>query len=200
MTHSIAALLDHNGPSRRDDRARRLAARLCETLAPPAAAHHRSPSETQLHTDVERRDSDAPLRGSKSCACSAYWRAREQLAAVRNSRMVTQVRPSPHRRSFRYPNIRLNQINFSAELQACAASMSEDPRLLRVDYRRQLSRFLRGVKRAVAPWRIANLGPSYNFHRNPFQSTVHPKTSNRPSTPTSCSTPSITTSRRGVRA
>ena len=47
--------------------------------------------------------------------------------------------------------------------------MSEDPRLLRVDYRRQLSRFLRGVKRAVAPWRIANLGPSYNFHRNPFQ-------------------------------
>src|SRR4029453_7838077 len=46
-----------------------------------------------------------------------------------------------------------------------------DPTLLRVDYSRQLRRFLRGVKRAVNPWRIPNLGPSYNFHRNPFQRT-----------------------------
>ena len=99
------------------------------------------------------------------------WRAREQLelppATVR--RMVARVRSVANSPFFRYPNIRLNQINFSAEIQACAVSMTDDPRLLRVDYRRQLSRFLRGVKRAVAPWRIANLGPSYNFHRNPFQ-------------------------------
>ena len=47
--------------------------------------------------------------------------------------------------------------------------MTGDPTLLRRDYRRQLTRFLRGAKRAVRPWRIPNLGPSYNFHRNPFQ-------------------------------
>ena len=70
---------------------------------------------------------------------------------------------------FRYPNIRLNQINFAAEIQACAVSMTDDPTLLRRDYRLQLTRFLRGAKRAVRPWRIPNLGPSYNFHRNPFQ-------------------------------
>ena len=65
--------------------------------------------------------------------------------------------------------MRLNQINFSAELHACAVSMTGDPALLRHDYRRQLVRFLRGAKRPTRPWRIPNLGPSYNFHRNPFQ-------------------------------
>jgi hypothetical protein len=47
--------------------------------------------------------------------------------------------------------------------------MTDDPTLLRRDYRRQLTRFLRGAKRPTRPWRIPNLGPSYNFHRNPFQ-------------------------------
>ena len=47
--------------------------------------------------------------------------------------------------------------------------MTGDPTLLRRDYRRQLVRFLRGAKRPTRPWRIPNLGPSYNFHRNPFQ-------------------------------
>ena len=67
MTHSIAALLDHNGPSRRDDRARRLAARLCETppFRPAAAAPPPTPipgRRPSLHapgwvTDIGRRDS-----------------------------------------------------------------------------------------------------------------------------------------------
>ena len=47
--------------------------------------------------------------------------------------------------------------------------MTGDATLLRRDYRRQLGRFLDGAKRRVGPWRIPNLGPSYSFHRNPFQ-------------------------------
>jgi hypothetical protein len=99
------------------------------------------------------------------------WRAREQLGLPPElvRKMIAIVRAVATSPFFRYPNIRLNQINFPSELQACAASMTNDPTLLRVDYSRQLRRLLRGAKRAVSPWRIPNLGPSYSFHRNPFQ-------------------------------
>ena len=183
MTHSIAALEGHDGAARRDERARKLAARLCE--APPFRAprgrptRHANPrSETQVHapgwvSSIARRDSSMHLSVDPKVARALYyaWRAREQLqlppATV--SRMVRCVRSVANSPFFRYPNIRLNQINFAAEIQACAVSMTDDPTLLRRDYRLQLTRFLRGAKRAVRPWRIPNLGPSYNFHRNPFQ-------------------------------
>ena len=183
MTHSIAALEGHDGPARRDERARKLAARLCE--APPFRAprgrptRHANPrSETQVHapgwvSSIARRDSSMHLSVDPKVARALYyaWRAREQLqlppATV--SLMVRCVRSVANSPFFRYPNIRLNQINFAAEIQACAVSMTDDPTLLRRDYRLQLTRFLRGAKRAVRPWRIPNLGPSYNFHRNPFQ-------------------------------
>jgi hypothetical protein len=183
MTHAIAALEGHDGPARRDERARRLAARLCES--PPFRAprgrptRHANPrSETQLHapgwvSSMTRRDSSMHLSVDPKVARALYyaWRAREQLqlpqaTVERMVRCVGSVAGSPF---FRYPNIRLNQVNFSAEIQACAVSMTDNPTLLRRDYRLQLTRFLRGAKRAVRPWRIPNLGPSYNFHRNPFQ-------------------------------
>jgi hypothetical protein len=183
MTHSIAALEGHDGRARRDDRARRLAARLCES--PPFRAprgrptRHSDPrSETQLHapgwtSSITRRDSSMHLSVDPKVARALYyaWRAREQLELppMTVSRMVQCVRAVANSPFFRYPNIRLNQINFAAELHACAVSMTDDPALLRRDYRRQLTRFLRGARRAVRPWRIPNLGPSYNFHRNPFQ-------------------------------
>jgi hypothetical protein len=183
MTHSIAALEGHDGPARRDERARRLAARLCES--PPfrvprgRPTRHANPrSESQIHAPgwvsiINRKSAQMHLSVDPKVARALYyaWRAREQLelppATV--ARMVRAVRTVANSPFFRYPNIRLNQINFAAEIQACAVSMTNDPRLLRTDYRRQLTRFLRGSRRAVRPWRIANLGPSYNFHRNPFQ-------------------------------
>ena len=184
MTHAIAAFEGHEGRARRDGRARLLAARLCEE--PPFRAprggrptRHSNPrSENQVHapgwvTNMARRDSAMHLSVDPKVARALYyaWRAREQLGLSPElvQRMVTCVRSVATSPFFRYPSIRLNQINFAAELQACAASMTEDPTLLRRDYRLQLSRFLRGAKRSVRPWRIPNLGPSYNFHRNPFQ-------------------------------
>lgn len=189
MTHSIAALEGHDGRSRNDERARRLAARLCES--PPFRAprgrptQHSDPrSETQLHapgwvSNIARRDSSMHLSIDPKVARGLYyaWRAREQLGlpAATISRMVACVDAVARSPFFRYPNIRLNQFNFSAEVQACAVSMTDDPTLLRTDYRRHLSRFLRGAKRGVQPWRIANLGPSYSFHRNPFQRATAPQ-------------------------
>jgi hypothetical protein len=189
MTHSIAALEGHDGPSRRDERARRLAARLCES--PPfrvprgRPTRHANPrSESQIHAPgwvsiINRKTAQMHLSVDPKVARALYyaWRAREQLdlppATV--NRMVRAVRTVANSPFFRYPNIRLNQINFAAEIQACAVSMTDDPRLLRTDYRRQLSRFLRGARRAVRPWRVSNLGPSYNFRRNPFQRSTSPQ-------------------------
>jgi hypothetical protein len=183
MTHAIAALEGHDGPARRDERARRLAARLCEE--PPfrtprgRPTRHANPrSESQAHapgwvSSMTRRDASMHLSVDPKVARALYyaWRARVQLglSPATVARMVQCVRSVANSPFFRYPNIRLNQVNFAAEVEACAVSMTDDPTLLRRDYRRQLTRFLRGAKRPTRPWRIPNLGPSYNFHRNPFQ-------------------------------
>jgi hypothetical protein len=183
MTHSIAALKGHTGRSRDDLRARQLAARLCE--APPfrpargRPTRHTDPrSESQAHapgwvSSVARADSSQHLTVDPKVARALYyaWRARDELGLPASTvdRIVDTVSSVAFSPFFRYPNVRLNQINFAAEIQACAASMTGEVTLLRHDYQRQLARFLNGAKRSVRPWRIANLGPSYNFHRNPFQ-------------------------------
>ena len=126
-----------------------------------------------------RRDSQMHISVDPKVARALYyaWRARDQLQLPSDTvnLIVRYVRAVAHSPFFRYPNIRLNQINFMAEIYACSVSMTDDPTLLRRDYRRQLTRFLRGAKRGTRPWRIANLGPSYSFHRNPFQRSGGPQ-------------------------
>jgi hypothetical protein len=184
MTHAIAALEGHDGRARDDARARQLALRLCES--PPfkpapngRPTRHPDPrSESQAHSpgwvsSVARADSPQHLTVDPKVARALYyaWRARDQLELPASTvdSIVESVKAVAYSPFFRYPNVRLNQINFAAELQACAASMTGDATLLRRDYRQQLARFLAGAKRGVQPWRFPNLGPSYNFHRNPFQ-------------------------------
>ncbi len=183
VTHSVAALRGHEGDCRRDERARRLALRLCESPPfRPARGRPTRPSDPRSESPRHAPgvvSSIASPGGSQhitvdpKVARALYyaWRAREELklpeAAV--ALLVERVRAVAYSPFFRYPNIRLNQINFAAELHACAASMTGDSRLLRRDYRKQLGRFLNGAEHSAKPWRIANLGPSYNFHRDPFQ-------------------------------
>jgi hypothetical protein len=184
VTHAVAALQGHDGDCRRDERARELARRLCQsppyrpTPAGGPTRHANPRSESQRHapgfvSSIASPGSTQHITVDPKVARALYyaWRAREELrlppALV--ARIVERVRSVAYSPFFRYPNIRLNQINFAAELHACAASMTGDSRLLRNDYRKQLGRFLNGAKHSVRPWRIANLGPSYSFHRNPFQ-------------------------------
>jgi hypothetical protein len=183
-THAIAAFVGHDGATRRDERARAMALRLCQ--APPFLPTRngrptpaRDPrSESQAHrpgfvTNVRNIGSSQHITVDPKVARALYyaWRARDQLNLPQSTvdLIVSRVRSVASSPFFRYPNIRLNQINFAAEIHACATSMTGDARLLRDDYRRQLGRFLNGAKRSVRPWRTANLGPSYSFHRNPFQ-------------------------------
>ncbi len=95
--------------------------------------------------------------------------------------MVSRVNACAHSPFFRYPGIRLNQLNWNAELYAYAATMTGNPSLLRSDYRRQVVRFCDGAKR---PWTkpymqtadggSPNLGPGYRFHYLPNQRASHP--------------------------
>ena len=130
-------------------------------------------------TNIARPGSQQHITVDPKVARALYyaWRARAELNLPEETvaRMVSLVRSVAFSPFFRYPNIRLNQINFAAELHACAASMTGNSTLLRRDYRLQLTRFLRGAKRSTSPWRYTNLGPSYSFHRNPFQRPASPQ-------------------------
>ena len=63
--------------------------------------------------------------------------------------------------------MRLNQINWPAELYANAALVTGDPELLRRDYRQHLRRFVRGVRHPLTKGGTTNLGRGYQFHYLP---------------------------------
>lgn len=65
----------------------------------------------------------------------------------------------------------MNQINFPAEIYAGASTVGVGSGLLKHDYRRQLTRWLRGATHPTKPWTSTNLSPSYSFHHSPFNST-----------------------------
>jgi hypothetical protein len=75
---------------------------------------------------------------------------------------------------FRFPNVRLNQINWNCELYAYAATVTGDTELLRNDYRLQVERFCAGIKHPLKSGGSPNLGPGYRFHYLPAHPPSHP--------------------------
>src|SRR5688500_2073208 len=149
LTHAIAALTGHVGPTRQDVRARVLVDRLTMPpawlgtgLAPPAS------TSTCWSADLER-----PVLGHMSLepkvaeALAWAWRARAQLglsdAAVQ--RIVDTVGACAASPAWRYPRRLLNQINWNAEMYGAAATVTGRPDLLVDDYRRQLGDFADGL-------------------------------------------------------
>jgi hypothetical protein len=171
VIHAAAAGRGYSGPSRNDERARVLTARLCES--PPFFAGRTLPHpDSMFHTpgwlgDLDTFDSpmDKAIDPKVAEALTAAWRARDVLgldpAVVERLRgCVDAVARGPF---FRYPSVRLNQINWNAELYACAAALTGNPELLRVDYRRHLARWCRGVRRPLHRDWARNLSDSYRF-------------------------------------
>ena len=96
---------------------------------------------------------------------TAAWRARAVLGLRRSSSpgsrdCVDAVARGPF---FRYPYVRLNQINWNAELYACARTVTGNPELLRRDYRRHMRRFVAGARRPLREGWARNLSDSYRF-------------------------------------
>ena len=187
VAHSVAAMNGHTGPTRQDERARLLVTRLLEappfrTGPPSGSSNPRSPSQAHTPGWVGAIDDGAAAQqiaiDPKVAEGLVFaWRARAQLglsestlAGIRDSIVGTAQGPF-----FRYPGIRLNQINWPCELYTYAAEVSGSPDMLRNDFRRQLGRFLRGSRRRTAPWEIANFSPSWSFHRDPLSPDATPE-------------------------
>jgi hypothetical protein len=188
--HAVAAMAGHTGPSRNDHRAVRLARRLCAS-APwsdrarplvPDKMFHRPGWTERMHGHGGAFDKSIDPKVAE--ALEAVWRARHVLNVPRSQvdLMVSRVSACAHGPFFRFPGIRLNQLNWNAELYAYAARMTGDPTLLRSDYRRQVIRFVNGIRR---PWTkqygmktdgrgTTNLGAGYRFQYLPNHPASHP--------------------------
>ncbi len=172
--HAVAAELGHVGPARNDARARALVARLC--ASPPYVAARPPGGGTMRHgpgwlADLGTLDSpqDKAIDPKVAEGLFCAWRARAALALPPEtvSLIADRINRVARGRFFRYPSVRLNQINWNAELYAYAAAVGGDPELLRRDYREQLRRFVAGVRRPATRYGTTNLGPGYRFEYLP---------------------------------
>jgi hypothetical protein len=172
LVHSMAALRYHEGPARQDDRARVIAARMVQsppfvdvldrqfgqTHAPGWGGSMTSTIGMQhLVVDAEVAE-----------ALAAAWRARDLLGLTPEvAAAIAQRLHSVAVSAFwRYPAIRLNQINWPIAIYSAAAEATGDLSLLHRDLRAQVAWFVRGVRR---PRRgtAGNLGPGMRFHYLP---------------------------------
>jgi hypothetical protein len=173
LVHSVAALRGHTGPARQDDRARAIAARMVESppfvealdrqfgqLHAPGWAGSMSSTVGMQHILVDAEVADALVTA---------WRARDALALPPDT--VALIRDRLYRVAlsafWRYPAIRLNQINWYATIYSAAAQVSADLSLLHRDLHAQVTRFVRNIRRP-APGDAGNLGPGMRFHYLPL--------------------------------
>jgi hypothetical protein len=171
LAHSVAAMEGHDGPARNDRRARRLALRLVS--GPPYVTSKTGQGQTHAPGFTNSMHSasagqhlvfDAEVVDGLVYA----YRARRELDLPEST--VTALRNAisgTARGSFwRYPTIRLNQINWYALMYAADATVTGDPTLLRRDFRLQLLRFVRGAR--------GTFGPGMRFHYLPHEHLNHP--------------------------
>jgi hypothetical protein len=177
LTHCAAAIAGHTGPARRDDRARALVADL--TTGPSWV---KTPgSGSQAHVPGWRDG----LRGGGiqhlvvdteiAWALSFAWRAREAIGLDQASAdlIADRIISTAAGEFWRWPALRLNQVNWYARMYAAAAAVGGPAEELHAQLLRQLRRFVDGARRPMAGATIANLGPSYRFHYLPGSSENH---------------------------
>src|SRR4051794_8561939 len=169
---ATAAAAGHTGPARDDARARRLADAL--TQSPPFSTALSPPwADPMFHTpgwvgvmrggyDVMDKAIDPKIAEGLTAA----WLARDRIGlppevAGRIADEISGVAYSPF---FRFPNVRLNQINWPAELYSEEATVTGTPELLLTDYRRQMRRFVAGIRRPWVRTGSTTLSPTLRFH------------------------------------
>jgi hypothetical protein len=177
LLHATAALRGHEGPARQDARARSIVARLMQTppwvesvLDPAPGSQPHVPGWVASMTD-ERTAQHLVVDGEVTDALAMAWRARDVLGLDPALQMLIQdrlrrVADGPY---WRYPTLRLNQVNWYAEVYDAAAEATGDPAWLQRDLRGQLTQFVRSI-REPAPGTAGSLGPGMQFHYIPSES------------------------------
>ncbi len=172
QVHAGAAAAGHNGASRDDERARRLVATLLSSPAPWRTSGVGVPHEKMFHlpgwtTSLTDPDAvmDKAVDPQVAQALVAAWRAGATLGLPEATLQQIQQAVSAVARCsfFRYPGIRLNQLNWNCALYALDAELTGAGDLLREDYREQMLRFARFATRREHPDGSPNLGPGWHF-------------------------------------
>jgi hypothetical protein len=172
LVHSVAALRGHQGPARQDDRARAIAAAMVksppfvEVLDRQFGQRHAPGWAGSMSSTIGMQHLVVDAEVAEALA--AAWRARDVLALPPETVALIQDRLYRVATSafWRYPAIRLNQLNWHAAIYAAAAEVTGDLSLLHRDLRAQVARFVRGIRRPE-PGTAGNLGPGMRFHYLP---------------------------------
>jgi hypothetical protein len=175
--HAAAARAGHEGPSRRDDRVRRLVAYLTGPAYIDSAEGEQfgGSRHNSIHVPGWRQSSSRVVNQHPSIDATvarglrAAWLARSQTSlsgAARDAirRDVVAVASS---KTFRAPARLLNQINWNADLYAAAATVSGDASLLREDYREQLTWFAEHAHTPATTGGRPNLSSGNGFFYQP---------------------------------
>ena len=177
LVHAAAALRGHQGAARQDARARSIVAKLMGTppfvetvLNPPHGSQPHVPGWVASMTNPDTAQ-HLVVDGEVTDALAMAWRARDVLGldpavqALMQDRL-RRVADGPY---WRYPTLRLNQINWYAEVYMAAAEATGNPIWLQRDLRGQLLTFVRSI-RDPAPGTAGSLGPGMQFHYLPHAS------------------------------
>ncbi len=166
----------HTGPSRDDERARRLVQTLLSSPAPWRVSGVGVPHEKMFHlpgwiTSLTEPGAvmDKAVDPQVAQALVAAWRAGATLGLEETTlQTIVQAVSSVARCAFfRYPGIRLNQLNWNCALYALDAELTGASDLLRGDYREQMLRFAKFATRSEHAGGSSNLGPGWHFHYLP---------------------------------
>ena len=176
LTHSVAAMQDHHGPSRNDRRARIVARRLVDGL-PFVERRPHGRGDSQIHAPgfvSSMTDAGAPQHlvfDAEVIDGLAYaYRARHALGLpdATSRRIRRAIHTTARGRFWRWPALRLNQVNWYALVYAADATVTGHGRMLRHDMALQLRRFFRGATGVGG--RAGNFGAGMRFHYLPYSS------------------------------
>ena len=178
LTYSVAATTGHQGPARNDARARAIAAKL---VAPTGGPFVEKPAPGQSHAPgwvnaMNGRGYQHLVFDAEVVDGLVYaYRARDalDLPATTVDRIRSAIHRTAHGPFWRYPTIRLNQVNWYALMYAADATVTGDTSLLRHDMSLQLRRFFGGVHGTAA--KAGNFGPGLRFHYLPNTTLNAPK-------------------------
>jgi hypothetical protein len=167
LTHSVAAQQGHEGSARNDHRARLIAKALVSTPAFIDRRPQHPPAGSQIHvpgwsSSMYTSDANQHLVYDAEIVDGLVhaWKARRALGLPdETARMIAdRIHRVAHTRFWRWPTMRLNQVNWYALMYAADATVSGRSGLLRRDLRAQLARFVSGPR---------NFGPGLRFQYLP---------------------------------
>src|SRR5687767_14751962 len=173
LTLAVAARRGHDGPARNDRRARRLVDALVDSppfvaTAPPRwkdAQTHAPGFVSSMRTT--RSNQHLVVDSEVVDGLRHAWLARRELglSKAQADAIADRIHRTAMGSYWRWPTIRLNQINWYALVYAADATVTGDPRLLRHDLRLQIARFVARARGTAGA--AGNLGPGLRFNYLP---------------------------------